>query len=205
MTSTTARSASTASPARRAWRTVDIVVAAVLAVAFGVVFQAWSLLWNAVDPFATAFEPVTGVLVGVWVMAGVVGAMIIRKPGAALFVELVAATVSALLGSQWGASTIVYGLCQGLAVELVFLAFAYRRWGLPVALLGGAAAGATAGVLDIVYYYAGWAAEWKAAYLGFVVLSGVVLAGFLGWALVRALATTGVLTPFASGREQRAT
>ena len=28
------------------WRTVDIVVAAIIAVAFGVVFWAWNLLWN---------------------------------------------------------------------------------------------------------------------------------------------------------------
>lgn len=205
MTSTTARGSTTGRPASRGWRTVDIVVAAVLAVAFGVVFQAWSLLWNAVDPFATAFEPITGVLVGVWVMAGVVGGLVIRKPGAAVFVELVAATVSALLGSQWGASTIVYGLCQGLAVELVFLAFAYRRWGLPVAVLAGATAGATAAVLDLLYYYPGWAVDWKLAYIGLVVLSGVILAGIVGWALVRALATTGVLAPFAAGREQRTT
>lgn len=205
MTSTTARGSSTERPARRSWRTVDIVVAAVLAVAFGVVFQAWSLLWNAVDPFTTAFQPVTGVLVGVWVMAGVVGGLVIRKPGAALFVEMVAATVSAILGSQWGSTTLVYGLCQGLAVEIVFLLFAYRRWTLPVALIGGAAAGATAGVLDLLYYYSGWATDWKAAYLGLVTLSGILLAGLVGWLLVRALAATGVLAPFASGREQRAT
>ena len=36
----------TAGPARR-WRTVDIVVTAVLGVAFGVVFWAWNLLWAA--------------------------------------------------------------------------------------------------------------------------------------------------------------
>ena len=34
-------------------------------------------------------------------------------------------------------------------------------------------------------------------------MSGAVIAGALGWALVRALARTGVLAPFAAGREQR--
>lgn len=206
MTSTTARNdQNTAPPARRGWRTVDIVVAAVLAVAFGVVFQAWSLLWNVLDPLFTGFPPAGGLLVGVWLVAGVVGGMVIRKPGAALFVELVAATVSALLGSQWGTATLVYGLFQGLAVELVFLAFGYRRWGLPVALLAGAAAGATSAVLDFVYSYSAWSMGWKTAYISVVTLSGIVLAGLAGWALFRALATTGVLAPFASGREQRST
>lgn len=205
MTDTTARDRSAGPPARRSWRTVDIVVAAVLAVAFGVVFQAWSLLWNALDPLFSGFPPAGGLLVGVWLAAGVVGGMVIRKPGAALFVELVAATVSALLGSQWGTATLVYGLFQGIAVELVFLAFGYRRWGLPVALLAGAAAGATSAVLDFIYSYAAWSAGWKTAYLSIVTLSGIVLAGLAGWALFRALATTGVLAPFASGREQRST
>ena len=72
-------------------------------------------------------------MVGVWLIAGVVGALVIRKPGAALFVETVAAIVSALLGAQWGVITIVYGVVQGLAVELVFAAFLYRRWRLAVA------------------------------------------------------------------------
>src|SRR5258706_3503888 len=36
----------------RRWRTVDIVVAAVIAVAFGVVFYAWDQLWGGID---TAF------------------------------------------------------------------------------------------------------------------------------------------------------
>lgn len=206
MTSTAAQPARTTRPPRdRTWRTVDIVVAAVLAVGLGVVFQAWSLLWTGLDPLFTAFPPAAGVLIGVWLLGGIVGGLVIRKPGAALFVELVAATVSALLGSQWGTATLVYGLCQGLAVELVFLAFGYRRWGLPVALLAGAAAGATAAGLDLVYYYAAWSAGWMAAYVPVVALSGVVLAGLAGWALVRALATTGVLAPFASGRAQRST
>ena len=36
-----------------AWRTVDIVVAAVIAVAFGVVFWAWNALWAATSPAST--------------------------------------------------------------------------------------------------------------------------------------------------------
>jgi energy-coupling factor transport system substrate-specific component len=201
MTSTTERPTT-----RTRWRTVDIVVGAVLAVAFGVVFQGWSLHWNAIDPRSKlTFAPIAGLLVGMWLIAGVTAMLIIRKPGAALFVETVAAVVSALLGSQWGVSTIVYGIVQGLAVELVFLAVRYRWFGLGPALLAGGLAGVAAAVLDFLYYYGAWSLGWKAAYLLIVALSGVVIAGGLAWLLVRALARTGVLTPFAAGREQRAT
>ena len=204
MTSTTTNPPPAATRAR--WRTVDIVVGAVLAVAFGVVFQAWSLLWNAIDPWSRlTFPPVAGLLVGMWLIAGVAAMLVLRKPGAVLFVETVAAVVSALLGSQWGVSTIVYGIVQGLAVELVFLAVRYRWWGLAPALLAGGLAGVAAAILDFVYFYGSWSLGWKAAYVAIVAGSGVVLAGGLAWVLVRALARTGVLAPFAAGREQRAT
>jgi len=195
----------TLQPVTSRWRTVDIVVAAVLAVAFGVVFQAWNLLYSAVSAAFTSFPPAAGVMAGVWLSAGVVGALVIRKPGAAVFVETVAATVSALIGAQWGASTIVYGVVQGLAVELVFAAGRYRRWHLAIAVIAGGAAGIAAAVTDFFYYYASWSIGYKGIYLAVVAASGAVIAGALGWVLVRALARTGALAPFPAGREQRAT
>lgn len=189
------------------WRTVDIVVASVIAVAFGVVFWAWGQLWNVLEaPFA-AFPPGRALVYGMWLVPGVLGALVIRKPGAALYTELIASIVSALLGSSWGLSVVVYGFFEGLAPELVFLGLLYRSYRWPVALVAAAAAGATAAVLDLwVYdYYAGFfTAAWNSWYLVIVVASTIVIAGFGSWLLTRALATTGVLAPFASGREQRA-
>jgi energy-coupling factor transport system substrate-specific component len=122
-----------------------------------------------------------------------------------VFVETVAATVSALLGAQWGVSTIVYGVAQGLAVELVFAIVRYQRSTLPVAVIAGGAAGIAAAITDFVYYYAAWSIGYKIIYLAVVATSGAVIAGGLGWVLVRALARTGVLAPFPAGQEQRAT
>src|SRR5687767_12850110 len=82
------------------WRTVDIVVAAVLGVAFGVVFWAWSLLWN--GPADAIPLPGRAFMYGVWLIPAVVGGLIIRKPGAAFFTETVAALVSVALGTAWG-------------------------------------------------------------------------------------------------------
>jgi energy-coupling factor transport system substrate-specific component len=120
-----------------------------------------------------------------------------------VFVETVAATVSALLGAQWGVSTIVYGVAQGLAVELVFAIVRYQR--LAGAVIAGGAAGIAAAITDFVYYYAAWSIGYKIIYLAVVATSGAVIAGGLGWVLVRALARTGVLAPFPAGQEQRAT
>jgi len=201
MVTTTSRVTSGATADRR-WRTVDVVVAAVVAVAFGVVFWAWNLLWAAADPAFTALPPLQGFMYGVWLVPGVLGALIIRKPGAALFPALVAATVSALLGNQWGLTVVWYGLLQGAAPELVFLLRRYRSWTLPTAVVAGAAAGLAAACLDVVLYYPEWSADWVVLYAGLVSVSAAVVAGIGGWLLVRALAPTGVLAPFPSGREQ---
>ena len=61
-------------------------------------------------------------------MPAVLAPLIVRKPGAALFAEMVAAGVSALLGSQWGADTLLSGFVQGAAAELVFAFVGYQRW-----------------------------------------------------------------------------
>ncbi|SDT02964.1 ECF transporter S component [Actinopolymorpha singaporensis] len=189
-------------PVNRRWRTVDIVVAAVVAVAFGVVFVAWGAMYTAVGPVFAGFKPAQAVLYGMWLLPGVLGGLLIRKPGAAVFTELVAAAVSAFLGVDSPLAIILYGLVQGLAAELVFAAFRYRRWRPPVALLAGAVAGVVPAVMDNVLYNVAWAPTWKLVYGVLVVVSSVVIAGAGSFALVRALAATGVLAPFASGREQ---
>jgi energy-coupling factor transport system permease protein len=188
---------------RRGWRIVDIVTAATLAVAFGVVFWAWSLLWAAASPAFVAFPPAQGFMYGVWLMPGVLGALIIRKPGAAIFVELVAATIEALLGSHWGLNVVMYGLLQGLAVELAFAAGRYRAFGAVRAVIAGALAGLTAANLDRLVYYPAWNGAWFATYAGLVTLSAAVIAGLGAYLLFRRLADTGVLAPFASGRRAR--
>jgi energy-coupling factor transport system substrate-specific component len=185
------------------WRTVDIVVASVIAVAFGVVFWAWNLLWTATGAAFEFFPPAQSVLYGVWLLPAVLGGLIIRKPGAAVYCEVVAATLSAVLGSQWGALVILQGFVEGLGAELVFAAFFYRRFTVAVAALAGLLAGAFAGVWDVVQYYS--TNSFGSFQLPFVVitaLSAAAIAGVGGWALTSAVARTGVLDRFPAGRER---
>jgi energy-coupling factor transport system substrate-specific component len=182
------------------WRTVDIVVTAVLGVAFGVVFWAWGLLWAGTGPAFAAFPPGQALMYGVWLIPAVLAPLVVRRAGAGLFAELVAAIVSALLGSAWGTMTIVYGLLQGAAGEGGFAAFRYRRFSWLQALLAAAFAGAMAAGLDLYNYYPDWTAGWKVTYLALVVTSTMVVAGIGSVLLTRALAASGALSSFASGR-----
>ncbi len=190
-------------PPTQGWRVVDIVVAAVLGVAVGLIFFGWNSPGYAWFQALDAVTPgLGGLAVGIWFIGGPLGGLIIRKPGAAIFVELVGAAVSALLGNAWGVSTLLSGLIQGAFAELVFLAFRYRKYTLPVALLAGGAAGFGAWFGEL-WYSGNIALTWQfnLIYLICCVLSGIVLAGLLSWLLTRALARTGVLHRFAAGRE----
>ncbi|TDC50476.1 hypothetical protein E1212_14915 [Jiangella ureilytica] len=190
-------------PARRhRWRTVDIVVASVLGVTFGVLFAVWNNVVYATVSAPLSGSPAQPVIAGVWLIPAVVGGLVIRKAGAALYTEVIAATVSMFFGSAWGMSVFMSGVWQGLGAELVFALLLYRRWGLVAAVLAGGGAGLAMGVYEVVVYVSTYAADWKLVYVLSAVATGLVLAGGLGWLLVRALARTGALAPFAAGRAQ---
>ncbi|WP_150308565.1 ECF transporter S component [Planctomonas psychrotolerans] len=187
------------------WRVVDIVVASVIGVASGLIFVAWNVAYNPLSaPLEVLLPGLQALLGGGWLFAGVLAGLIIRKPGAALYGELVAAAVSALVGNQWGASTLLSGLVQGLGAELVFALFLYANWRAYVAVLAGAGAGVALAVNDLINYYAGASLTFAIIYTVCAVVSGAVLAGLLSYLAARGLARTGALDRFASGREVRA-
>jgi energy-coupling factor transport system permease protein len=184
------------------WRTVDIVVAAVIGAAFGVIFWAWNSLWEGA---ANAIPlPGRAVIYGVWLVPAVLGPLIIRKPGAGVFCELVAASVATLFGSPWGLVILLYGVVQGMAGEFGFAFTGYRVWRWPTAVAGGALAGLAAALMDNALYYATFSTGWQIAYAAIVMASSAVIAGIGSLALTKSLAQTGALDPFPSGRERAA-
>ena len=167
------------------WRTVDIIVAAVLAVALGAVYFAWTSLRPVIDvPFNLVFPPTTGLVGGLYLLAGPVGALIIRKPGAAIVCELIAAATEALLGSVFGPVR-------------------YRRYTLGISVLAGLAPAISVSITDNIFWNAGWALEWQLVFAACALVSGPVFAGLGGWFVYRAIRRTGVLTGFASGTDPR--
>ncbi len=208
--STTGRSLTATRPLM-GWRTVDILTIAFLGAALGVAFWGWGVFYNGpVTALKIGYAPLMGLFVGPWFLAGVVGGLVVRRPGAALFCEVVAALVSMLPGTEWGATVLISGVLQGLGAELVFAIFGYKAFGLAVAALAGAMSAPLQWGFEVMSLPAGgggWYAEWvmrdKLVYLGAMMLSGAVLAGLVGWLLVRALARAGALSAFPPGQEHR--
>jgi energy-coupling factor transport system permease protein len=180
--------------AQTGWRTRDIVVTAVIAVAFGVFFWAFGLVWSALG-WMGPFGPQNLLYAG-WLLPAIVAPLIVRKPGAALFAELVAASLSALLGSQWSLDTILSGAMQGGAAELVFLAARYRNWSLPVVAAASLAASAAAFVHDWLIYYPTFDATALIILAAFMAVSGLLVLPFAARAIVGALRQAGVLEGF---------
>ena len=185
------------------WRGIDLVTAAILAVALGVAFWGFDVfVYPLVGIITAGFPPLGGLATGVWILPAVAGALLIRRPGAAIFVELIAANVELSLGNAWGVTVLISALIQGIAVELVFALFRYRRFGILVAAL----AGSVAAFFEIVgyelnAYYAEYSPVYKVVLVICAMISGALISGGLGTLLIRALARTGALNAFAVGRE----
>ena len=223
LTEAPARRSITATRPLMGWRTVDILTIAFLGAALGVAFWGWGVFYNGpVTALKIGYAPLMGLFVGPWFLAGVVGGLVVRRPGAALFCEVVAALVSMLPGTEWGATVLVSGILQGLGAELAFALLGYRVFGLGSAMLAGVLSAPLEWVFEVVKFPASWAdvpvlrvlaaggggyAEWDLAdqlvYLGAMAVSGAVLAGVVGWLLVRALARAGALSAFPAGQELR--
>jgi len=178
------------------WRTRDILVVAVIGVAFGVVFWAWGLAWSALEPLNLVFPVLRDALYAIWLVPAVLAPLIVRKPGAALFAEMVAAGVSAVLGSQWGVDTLLSGFVQGAAAELVFAFVLYQNWTFPVLAAAAVASAAAAWIHDWVLYYADVSFELQLARGILMAISAVVFVAGGSVLLERSLRRAGVLEGF---------
>lgn len=204
------------------WRTVDILTVAFLGAALGVAFWGWGIFYNGpITALKIGYAPLMGLFAGPWFLAGVVGGLVVRRPGAALLCEVVAGLVSMLPGTEWGATVLVSAILQGLGAELVFAAFGYRRFGVVAASFAGLLSAPLEWLFETLKFPSGWSgkpvlgvladgggwyADWvlrdKVAYLVCLGISGVLLAGVLGWVLVRTLASAGALNAFPVGQER---
>lgn len=205
MTTTQKTPRDTATTPRRRWRTIDVMVTVTIGLALGVAFLGLSYLYLLIDPLTAVFAPSAGILAALWFLPAVLAGVIVRRPGAALLAELIAAFVEMALGGQWGYTTMISGLAQGLGVEIGFALVAWRRAGIGTVALAGMAAAA----LEWAYEAFGtgateWSMTWKLIYLGIMLVSGAILSPVLGLGLARALAATGVLSAFPIGRGRSA-
>ena len=102
---------------------------------------------------------------------------------------------------QTGRQATIVGIVQGLGAEIGLAIFAYKKWDLLSTTISGALAGVGCGL----YYWLtnpAWSALRVSIYLIASAISGAVLAGAVMYLLQVAIAKTGVLDRFESGRTQ---
>ena len=99
------------------WKLKDVLLIAISAVLFGVVYLGCTyiggVLYGMLTPFGMAslgYEP----FYGIYFMAGAFGIYVMRKPGTGLIAELLAAVLECLYGNYFGPIIILSGLVQGL-------------------------------------------------------------------------------------------
>ncbi len=189
-------------PALARWRTLDAIVAANLALVFGLLFVGWSMVWDAAKPLEALFPGARDLLYGFWFIAAVIAPYIIRKPGAAIAAETLAALAEFLAGGYWGLTLLVSGLVQGGMAEVVFAATGYKKYDLPTLMLAGAAAGLGSLVVDYMLWYNNLSLGVLAAMLVARLISGAVLAGWLGKSIADGLRRAGALNAFAIAQDQ---
>ncbi|MCR8644658.1 ECF transporter S component [Paenibacillus sp. N1-5-1-14] len=170
-------------------RFADILITVMIALVFGVIFKMWDSVYSLAKPL---FPQAGQLTYGMWFMAGPVAFLLVRKPGVALLASLAAANVSALLGSTWGQETIIYGLVQGLAAEIVFAIFGYRKHSLIVAGVAGILSAVGSFIVDLGFGYANYETWVLVLKYGLRVVSAFVFAGIFAYLIVRAVEATGV-------------
>lgn len=165
----------------------DVLITIMVGVLFGVIMKFWDDLYSVVKPIL----PVARQLIyGMWFMVGPFAFLLIRKPGVALLASLSASALSAFVGH--GFEVLMYGFVQGMAAELLFAAFRYRRFDILAGGLAGMASCFAGFFLDYVYGYANlelWALSVK---YGLRFISAFIFTGFFAYGIVRALEATGV-------------
>ena len=189
----------------RRWTTWESILAAVLAGVIGILFWAWGLtVWKVLDVVKNAIpgygRAIRDLFYGFWFLAAILIPYIVRRPGAAVAAEVVAAIISSLLGSEWGLTVIISGLVQGGLAEVIFALRGYRDYSLPVLAIAGAAAGLGSWVVDYAFWYSTLEVHILLLMLVARLISAALLSGLLGKVLGDALAATGVLDNTALGR-----
>lgn len=186
-----------------AWRVIDIAVGAAVGVMSGVMFWVFDGLSYGLFPLLTLVLPGSAALLhALFYFPATLGLLIVRKPGASAYVLLVASFIEVVLGTKYSVSLVVIALVQAVAAEAVFALFRYRRWTLGVTLLSAAAIGIVYNFYLLFFYYQAFSFFSPRGIIGTVceLLSALAFAGFGSWGLYRALARSGVLNRFASGR-----
>lgn len=203
--SPTAHEGATSSKGSMRWRSLDIAVCGVLGAVFGVIYWGTSALLSWILPLMTAILPgLASLLHGLYYFPVTLSLLIIRKPGAAIYANLVAVLVELLLGNGGYSSGLVLieAFLQALCAEVVYAIFRYRKWTVGVTVFAGVVVALAYNAFLILFFYQGVSFMSPRGIIGTVceVVSGVLFAGILSWFLFKEIVATGALDRFSSGQ-----
>ncbi|MFL5732655.1 MAG: ECF transporter S component [Chloroflexia bacterium] len=183
------------------WDTRDLMLVAVVGAAFGPLFALWTNIYTFAGGFLGPWNDLVG---GFWWLPAILVPYIIRKPGAALVAETLAALVSVLAGSPYGfVGAALAGLTQGMGAEVVFMLTGWKRYDWLTLSLAGVASAVTGFVYLWPIYYVGYSTQLLLITLAAYIIGVLIFAVVGGKLLGDALLSTGVLNRFAIGRERR--
>ncbi|KFI68441.1 ECF transporter S component [Bifidobacterium magnum] len=188
-----------------AWTTADIAVGAALGVACGVIFWAFNFAYSAVSPLLGAVLPgCASLLHAVWYFSGTFAMLILRKPGAAIYVNVVGCIAQMLLGSQFDvAFVLISAIPQGVCAEIPFALTRYRSYTLPLSICSGLCAALEYGLYLLFVQYQGVAflSPRGITHMICELIGGALICGVGSWAMYRAIRRTGALDHLSSGRK----
>ena len=172
----------------------ELLMMAALAALGGVTGSALSNIRAAVHaifPSPIGMQPLAGIHV-LWLVLAV---GLVRKPGVATITGLLAGTVELLSGNPHGLLVILYSLFAGISVDVVWLLLGARDHLVAYMLAGGVGATSNVAILTVTASLPTQGAVITAVALlaGIAFVSGVFLAGLLGWWLLRTLRVAGVI------------
>lgn len=186
------------------WTSSDIAVGAALGVACGLVFWLFNFAYAWLSPLIGGILPgLASILHPIWYFSGTLAVIILRKPGAAVYVNLVGSAAEMLLGNQFSFGFVFASAAlQGLFAEIPFMLTRYKVFNLPICMASGALVACEYGVYLMLFRYQGVAFLSPRGIIHMVseIVGGVLIAGVMSWYLYRAIAATGALDRFASGR-----
>ena len=183
------------------WQTRDLMLTAVVAAAIGPLFAWWAAVYSFSGQYLGPWNDLIG---GFWWLPVILIPYIVRKPGAALVAETLAALVSLLFGSPYGfIGAVLAGLTQGMGAEVVYMLTGWRRYDWLTLSLAGIASAVTGFVYLWPIYYINYATDLLLITLASYIIGVLVFAVIGGKLLGDALLATGVLNRFAIGRERQ--
>lgn len=180
----------------------EVILTVVIAILCAILYTLWGPVYDFIGILTAGF--VKQLVYGVWFLASIIAAYIIRKPGVAFFAGVAAASGEVFLGIGLGA--LISGAAQSIGPELVLLFTRYKRWSLGVLMAMSVAACAGSLVIDYTF----WGYGEKTVFVQvmsiiFRTIGSLFVCGWLGKKIVDTLAKTGVLNSYAVVRaEQKA-